>query len=247
MPRFIFIPSETVAIDYVTNLIASYSFDTDFSDYTGNNNLTANGQVLAGVTGGKVSDCAELDGSADYAIASDSDDFSFTNGVNDLPFSVAFWVNFDSYASNQGAWMLSKRDTSTNEEYQIIFFGGFIRVDLFSQGGNGSRIAGGTAFSSNIGNWQHFTITYDGSQAFSGLNVYENGVSQTLTDISSGTYLGMANGSQPINIGSRSWSPSSGEFNGKLDEFHVWKNRKLTSSEVLNMYNTENAGNSILP
>ena len=232
---------------YTDNLVASYSFDTDFSDYTGNNNLTAFGNATAGVAGGKVSDCAELDGDSDYTIASDSDDFSFTNGTNDLPFSISFWANFGSGGT---CWILSKRDISTNAEYQVVFANGSLfGMNIFSQGGNQVYIAATTPFSPSTGGttWQHFAVTYDGSETFIGVKMYIDGVSQTLTNTSSGTYLGMQNGSQPINIGSAGWSPTSNEFDGKLDEFHIWKNRELTAAEVLDIYNTENAGNSILP
>lgn len=237
--------------DFTTNLVASYSFDTDFSDYTGNNNLTAFGNAIAGVASGKVSNCAELDGASDYTIAADSDDFSFTNGTNDLPFSISFWANFLTHSpiANDASWIITKRDNSTNEEYQISFSGNLLRIQLFSQGTISAALFATLPFIPITGGttWQHFTFTYDGSQTFSGIKMYIDGVSQTLTDSSVGTYLGMINGSASINIGSQGWNPTLGEFDGKLDEFHVWKNRELTSAEVLEIYNTENAGNSILP
>jgi len=240
-----------VPVTYTTNLVASYSFDTDFSDYTGNNPLTAFGGATAGVTGGKVSDCAELDGSSDYTIAVDSDDFSFTDGTNDLPFSISFWANFKTHSSNptNASWIITKRDASTNEEYQVTFFDNSFQFWLFSQGGNSAYVTASLPFTPITGGttWQHFTVTYDGSQTFSGIKMYIDGVSQTLTDSSVGAYLGMINGSEPINIGSQGWNPTQGEFDGKLDEFHVWKDRELTSAEVLDIYNTENLGNSILP
>ena len=67
-----FSPYVPPPVPLTTNLVASYSFDTDFTDYTGNNNLTANGNVVAGVTGGVVDDCAEFDGTSDYALAADN-------------------------------------------------------------------------------------------------------------------------------------------------------------------------------
>ena len=240
-----------LSFSYTTNLVASYSFDTDFSDYTGNNPLTAFGGAIAGVTGGKVSDCAELDGNSDYTIAVDSDDFSFTDGTNDLPFSISFWANFQTHSSNptNASWIITKRDASTNEEYQVTFFDNSFQFWLFSQGGNSAYVTASLPFTPITGGttWQHFTVTYNGSQTFSGIKMYIDGVSQTLTDSSVGAYLGMINGSEPINIGSQGWNPTLGEFDGKLDEFHIWKNRELTQSEVTNIYNTENTGNSILP
>ena len=234
---------------YTDDLVASYSFDTDFTDYTGNNNLTVTGNVLAGVTGGVVDDCADFEGTDDYTVAADSDDFSFTDGATDLPFSVSFWLNVDTVPVS-GTWILSKRlASSTTEEYQITFNSSTFQVLLASQGSTNSYLYATFPYTPTTGGttWEHFTVTYDGSETFSGIKAYINGVSQTLTDLSAGTYLGMANGTKPINIGSQSWSPLNGEFDGKMDEFHVWKNRELTQAEVTDIYTTELGGTSILP
>lgn len=234
--------------DYTTNLIASYNFDADFSDYTGNHLLTPNGipAPVAGVAGGVVSNCAEFNSNGDYTLTADSDDFSFTDGVNDLPFSVSFWANFTGFNANEGVWFLSKRSGSTNEEYQITQTSTTVNFALFSQGGGTNYIVASASAAPIIGSWHHYAFTYDGSATFAGIKLYIDGVSQTLTDNSSGTYVGMINGTQDINIGSRSWQPSIGSFWGKLDEMHIWKDRELTSAEVLDIYNTESAGNSIL-
>ena len=170
---------------------------------------------------------------------------------NDLPFSISFWANFKTHSSNpsNASWIITKRDASTNEEYQVTFFDNSFQFWLFSQGGNSAYVTASLPFTPITGGttWQHFTVTYDGSQTFSGIKMYIDGVSQTLTDSSVGAYLGMINGSEPINIGSQGWNPTLGEFDGKLDEFHIWKNRELTQLEVTDIYNTENGGNSILP
>jgi hypothetical protein len=234
---------------YTDNLVASYSFDTDFSDYTGNNDLSANGNVVAGVTGGVVDDCAEFDGTSDYALAADSDDFSFTDGATDLPFSISLWANFDTYTQTK-AYFLSKRFTSSTElEYQIGFSGAAIQFILFNQNSTSAFLGTSTPFTPTTGGltWQHFTFTYDGSGTIAGMKVYADSVIQTSTDSSVGTYVGMSNTVSPINIGSQSWNPNTGEFDGKMDEYHIWKNRELTQAEVTDIYTTELGGTSILP
>ena len=233
-----------------TNLVASYNFDADFTDYTGNNPLTPSGGTppVAGVAGGVVSNCAEFNNTSDHTLAADSDDFSFTDGVTDLPFSVSFWANFTGYNSSvsQGVWFLSKRDASTNEEYQIQVFQNVFNISLFSGGGGANYLNAGLAYPPPIGSWHHYTVTYDGSETSAGIKLYIDGVSQALTYSIAGTYTGMINGSKAINIGSRSWQPNGGSFYGKLDETHIWKDRELTAAEVMYIYTTELAGNSIL-
>ena len=231
---------------YTDDLVASYSFDTDFTDYTGNNNLSISGNVVAGVTGGVVDDCAEFDGVSDYTVAADSDDFSFTDGTNDLPFSASFWANFVQLGGD-GAWILSKRTVSINGEWAIFFYQNTFRVDLYSS--NQNYISAKFSYTPTTGgtNWSNYAVTYDGSETFGGFTMYLNGVSQTLTNGTVGTYVGMPNSIEPFNIGSRSWEPNISEFDGKMDEVHIWKNRELTSAEVLDVYTTELAGTSILP
>ena len=233
-------------VPLTTNLVASYSFDTDFTDYTGNNNLTVTGNVLAGVAGGVVDDCADFEGTDDYTVAADSDDFSFTDGVTDLPFSISFWANFNTFS--QDAYFLSKRDGS-GLEYQMDFGGNGLSILLFSQGSTSGYLDSRAAFTPTTGGltWQHFTFTYDGSGTFVGVKMYIDGVSQTITGSDNGTYVAMSNTTSPINIGSQSWNPTQKEFDGKMDEYHVWKNRELTQAEVTDIYTTELGGTSILP
>jgi len=236
-----------VPVPYTTNLVASYSFDTDFSDYTGNNPLTANGNATAGVTGGKVSDCAELDGSDDYTVAADSSDFSFTNNANDLPFSFSFWANFDTVPGLNALVVPFSKTTYEGIEYIFSYVNGELYMNLYSQSLQNVSISAKFSFLPVVGDWNHIAITYDGSSVFSGIKPYINSVSIPTTSNNEGSYLYMVDTPSSLNIGSQGWIPTEGEFDGKLDEFHIWKNRELTQSEVTDIYNTENAGNSILP
>jgi surface protein len=230
---------------YAVDLLASYSFDADFSDYTGNNNATSISLATAGLSGGVVSNMANFGGG--YLNILDNDDLSFTNGVNDLPFSVSFWANFDGLNPGTGAWIWNKRGGGgTNEEYQIYFYLNEFNLALFSGGGSSSSIRASLSYVPPIGSWHHYAVTYDGSATFAGIKIYVDGVSQTLTDNTVGTYVGMINGPRDVYVGTRAWGPGQGNFDGKLDEMHVWRDRELTSAEVLDIYNTELAGNSIL-
>tara|TARA_R110000803_G_scaffold146119_1_gene211954 strand:- start:61 stop:930 length:870 start_codon:yes stop_codon:yes gene_type:complete len=235
---------------YTDNLVASYSFDTNFTDYTGNNNLSANGNVVAGVNGGVVDDCASFDGDADYALAVDSDDFSFTDGVTDLPFSISFWANFDTISNTDPTYIMSKRAGGGDREWQIYFnIDGTVLIALGSDGNFADYLLAKFIYTPTIGGttWSHYTFVYSGSETFSGIKMYLNGVSQTLTNSSAGTYLGMNNTTATVNVGTWGPSPTNYEFDGKIDELHVWKNRELTQAEVLDIYTTELGGTSILP
>jgi hypothetical protein len=231
------------------SMVASWSFDTNFNDSIGTNHLTANGNAVAGAACGVIGKCAQLDGSSDYGIAVDSDTLSFTNGTNDLPFSVSFWAKFNTYnfSGLGGVWMLSKREKSNEDEYQIMFLESAIYVYLFS-GDPGDNIYSSCVFVPQVGNdavWDNFQFTYDGSETADGIQIYLNGVAQAMTIGSTGAYTGMQNLTSSVNIGSAGFSPTSRGFDGELDLFHIWKNREISATEALSIYDIQNGGGSI--
>jgi len=233
--------------DFTTNLVASYNFDTNFADYTGNNDLTASGTTSAGVTGGKVSDCSDFPGGVNYASSLGSNDFTFTDGVTDLPFSISFWVNFDSIL-DRSSIIMNRFTSSSNGGWQIDWnTTNQIRFILGDYLGITNRITATFPLTPITGNWYHVAVSYDGSSSITGIQLYLNGLSQTITDESAGSYTKQPNIVTNIVLGTESFDIGDSSLDGKLDEFHIWKNRELSASEVLEIYNIENSGTSILP
>jgi surface protein len=233
-------------LDATTNLVASYNFDTNFADYTGNNDLTANGDAIAGVTGGKVSDCAEFDGNGDYAVTSDSSDFSFATASEDIPFTIGFWVKFNSVGNRQT--IIMRRAGAASGGWQIDWdSSNKFRLLLGNQASINNRLTATFPLTPVIGTWYNIVYTYDASATIGGIKGYLNGVSQTITDESAGTYTKMPYTDENITIGTESYDLGDKILDGLLDELHVWKNRELSASEVLEVYNTESSGTSILP
>jgi hypothetical protein len=110
-----------------------------------------------------------------------------------------------------------------------------------SEGGTGSlglNVAGAGSvytasgiFSNNT--WNHAVITYSGGTLSSGVKIYLNGVSQSLT-VSNDTTPNTQN--TPYYIGEGHASPDFGYFNGYLDDVAFF-NRALTATEVSELYN----------
>ena len=234
--------------DYTTDLVASYNFDSDFTDYTGTNNPSSTNLVTAGVAGGKVSNAVDFQNSlSSYIVIPDSDDFSFTDGVNDLPFSISLWVKFDTLG-NVGAFVW-KGGGPSDREYRLqtqTATQGFV-IKIMDPTTNVLERFALSGVNIVTGNWYHIVATYDGSKTGAGLNLYVNGVASTETPVETGTYTGMVNSSFPLAIGNRADTLSALSIDGLMDEVHIWKNRELTAAEVTDIYNTENVGNSILP
>ena len=229
--------------DFTTNLVASWQFEGDYTDYKENHDATKTGTV--NFVAGKVGNGALFDGSSDYLTVTDHADFSFTDG-NDVPFTLATWVKFDVV---QNCEFINKRDpAATGREWMFDYTGTAYRLLIMSLSdspNNNIKIEYTTT--PTVGVWYHVVVTYDGSETKEGFTMYVDGsdVSGTLTEI--GTYTGMTAGSSDVVIASRAWDTANGELDGALDEMKVYNGRELTSDEVLEMYNSENAGTSVLP
>jgi len=232
--------------DFLTDLIAYYSFDG--SNATDIHTGTHNGTLVGSPTfpSGKNSNCIFFNdnGNLDYFTIADSNDFSFTNGTTDVPFSMSMWVNFSSFSST-GNWFINKRGASTGtDEWQLAYIGGILYFAKFEYNNNG--IIQFTQTSSGIfstGTWYHVVYTDNGSGAVGSGKIYINGTLNVASNSNSGgTYTRMNNGTHPVYCGINSWSPNVGfKHRGEFDEFAIWKNRELTSTEVTELFNA-NAG-----
>ena len=234
-------------LDATTNLIASYNFDTDFTDYTGNNDAISHNSALISTNDYVVNKGLNNTQGTAYLTIPDSNDFSFTDGVNDLPFSISFWINFSTTNLQAIIW---KGGGSSNREYRIQTADGFgngFQIKVMSPTTDFISAVGFDSSPYSINTFYHLAFTYDGSGSETGLKIYVNGVDETTTTSQTGTYTGMVNSNFDTAIGVRGDTLSGLNSVSKIDELHVWKNRELSSGEVLEIYNTENGGTSILP
>ena len=72
-------------------------------------------------------------------------------------------------------------------------------------------------------------VTYDGSGTFAGIQMFVNGVLQSVTNISSGAYVGMGNTAVTPIIGNRSGGNSP--FVGTIDELYIF-NAVLNPAQI---------------
>ena len=212
---------------FTKNLIAGYPFEGNVNDVSGAHHGTSSN---VGFENGVIGKAATFNGSTSYIELPDADDFSFTDGTNDLPFSISFWVKFND-TSNQ--WLINKRDASSNDEWQIAYYSGELIFNLFSQGGRSAIIGRGLNFTPEIGRYYHMVCTYDGGGSSLGMQFYIDTVSLGWGQ-NSGVYIGMEKGTAPILIG-RAVFGSHFNLNGSLDNLKIY-NRALTQQEVKRDY-----------
>jgi len=220
------------------NMISYWQMENNGNDSDGSNDGT--GVALTYGTG-LVGQAAIFNGSNAYFSVPDADNLSFTNGTNDLPFSISLIANFTATGDR---WIFNKRGaTSGTDEYQIMLFGGLLYFVLFNYNNNAAYIQKTISFTPTLNQNYLLAFTYNGSGSHTGLSIYIDGVSVG-TSSTGGTYTRMNNGTSPVIIGRSGWNTSLFFFSGKLDEIVIW-NTALNSTQVTDINIILQSGNHL--
>jgi hypothetical protein len=161
------------------------------------------------------------------------------------PFTISTWVNVDAVSGTKAIY--NKYDSS-------ISGGRGIALNLFSSSGSGLNLIYFDLYSTNSGStstrkrittrstdfiinpdiWYLITITYDGSGLGSGIKMYLNGVSKSVTITQDNLQSGDITNSLNAHVGATT-TPSL-FFNGTMDEVAIWDSA-LNSTQVTELYN----------
>ena len=175
-----------------------------------------------------------FDGVDDWLKIADIDDFSFdaVNSGTDkiLAHSVAMWIKRDSVTANEAVY--AKGSATNNLEYRIFF----LNDDLYCDTYNNSTGAYSRRNWYNIGisNGTWFHLALGSGTELSEWDCWVNG--SQLGAGSSGSNAGdMQNTTGDFMIGDM---PQSGNWHldGKLTQFIMWRDHKLTQTEVDHIY-----------
>ncbi|MFZ3031617.1 MAG: LamG domain-containing protein [Candidatus Moraniibacteriota bacterium] len=198
----------------------------------GNTGTLTNGPAI---TEGQLGQALNFDGTDDYV---DAGDIASADGGTALTYAA--WVYQDSLAVNkaitakwtyqtQGSWAI-QTDFTTNTKLQV-----FIPTSLTDSGSGASATTPTSSWSAGV--WHHVVFIYDGSQGTdtNRLQVYIDGISQTLTFV----------GTMPTSMQASTAAVKIGQFggtlnrpwNGKIDEVRIY-NRALTAAEIAALYNS---------
>jgi hypothetical protein len=177
-----------------------------------------------------------FDGSNDFVQVADDAKLSFTDGTDDLPFSVSAWVKMDD-ATN---FTIASKYGSSGSNYEWLFYvDSSDLLHMYVTTANASDDAerrSDSAITSREGEWVHLAMTYNGagpnsnngfSAAGDGITFYLNGEVLASTAFNDAGYTGMANTAQAVWLGRFGNSYTKGSIRGcKIF------NRSLTASEV---------------
>ena len=216
-------------------LISYYKFENNALDSIGTNNGTPTNITYAT---GQVGNAAVFNGSSSKVTISDVDELSFTNGINDLPFSVSYAVKFNELTVTSKMWIFGKRTSGSLFEYQFSIYNGTCSFDIYD--------SVNSAYIRNNFSWTEFntvddfivTHTYNGN-GIGGMKTYKNGVLISATQQAIGTYSMMRNTTANLVLGAR--IDGANYLNGWIDEFTAW-DKALSQVEVTEIYNIQNAG-----
>jgi hypothetical protein len=155
-----------------------------------------------------------------------SEKLAFNNGNNDLPFSISTWVKYNA----SGNYTIIQKGR-TDRLFEIVGASNILYFRLSSKANLNNRIEISKSFVPTNGVWYNLIFTYSGNSSNTGLNMYINGVLQTVTRSNFGTaYLGLSTNPEPIYLGKLN-PATTFNLQGSLDEFYIF-NSELTQSEV---------------
>ena len=250
-----FLDNEPVSEADKTNIRSTLSVPASGEGLTPANNLSDLSNVATARTNLEVNSIDEdaqanalkttapalyFNGSSSYVQVADDAKLSFTDGTDDLPFSISVWLKFDDSVISRG--IVTKYGGSSAVQEWALTTGSTGKLELYVKdtSGNSERTVSSDALTDYIGEWIHIAASYAGAgpsaasgnaftSAADGIKLYINGSEITTTESSSGTYTGMSNTTQPIWIG-RSFS-STFSFEGSIRDAKIF-NKELTADEV---------------
>ena len=159
---------------------------------------------------GQIGKALSFEGAA-HVVAPDVGNFDYQE-----KFTLAAWV-FPT--SNEASTVLSRMDEGNAfRGYDIILEGGKVASHFVHHWPDRAfKVVTKQALKLNA--WQHIAVTYDGSQAATGLKVYVNGQAQEFDVTTNNKLTGTLRTDKPFHIGLRS---KSAPFRGHIDDVRLF-------------------------
>ena len=183
----------------------------------------------------------DFQGSDDGMNIDDHNDFSMTDGSNnDKPFSLSMWVKQDvsGTGSSANGLLIGKGTTTSTKEWKLFLHYGQLMFDIIDNADNNYKrvLCSAQTINNPHNTWYHIVATYDGSESYSGMKVYKDGLDTEAGGGGGGSYQGMANTNSKVAIGHR-LDNSNYDFDGHMKDICIWKDYELSQAEVSAMYN----------
>ncbi len=186
-----------------------------------------------------------FDGVDDYVTFGDDAKWSINGSGGNRGFSISIWVKL---ADVQTSWIISKSgvyDSGANRyEWELLSrFNGQVRFKMFFNDSASNYIEFDSEQQLEAATWYHIVITYDLSQAATGLNMYidnslKNTTNAEATVSLTGSWGTVSNTVNPMYLARNSGVDYAAL---KLDEYSIW-DEVLTADDVSKLYNSGKTG-----
>ena len=162
-----------------------------------------------------------LDGIDDYA--------RLTGMTLSGAFTASFWFNPLSHAMGLGDLFMTKgydsASLTSETDWKLDYASGGFRYSIFDRTQSwATKLEATHTFSFSANTWYHIMITYDGGTSTSGMGLFVDGVSKTLTTATQNPSFTGNNSTSAtaVNVGNSSqWS--GGVLTGLIDEVAFWE------------------------
>ena len=174
---------------------------------------------------------------ADYITVTDHANFTFGDGADDSPFSIAAWVLFESTGAAQS---IVTKSNAANQEWRFdINSANKVLFSVIDQDAGGQTE--GIITDSAIADGWHFVVaTYDGrggDEAWRGLKIYIDwSLAETSVNISTGSYDSMNNYAADLLIGATN-AGAANILESKVDNVAIF-NKELAATEIALLFGT---------
>jgi len=214
------------------DLLAAYKLSDGTDSYINAYNGTVGSAVIFSTTNAVDGSAGQFNYNVNSRITiADNDAFSFTDGTTDKPFSIKANINYISLGPINP--IFCRYTGSNNNTSEYLFYlrsNGKLALLLFNKAAGGVYIGAevSTALSNNTA--YNVIVTYNGSGSWTGIKIYVNGVSKTLSALNNGTgYTSMGNTSLLTQIANT--SVTTNEYRGTIDELYIFKS-ELNQTQI---------------
>lgn len=222
----------TVKIIEPASLKLWLPFNGDVTDRSGNG-LNGTAYNTPTYSDGKAGPALTLNGTNQYVTLGAVSTFSFIQNTG--IFTISFWMKKTNLATTSYAAIFSTASSSTEKGVQINCCNRAAGdIECYAMKGTSGTAAfygyTGAGAIPNTG-WHYYVITCNNS--YGSLNIYVDGVAQSLTK----TFNGLSTGDATYiaAIGRSQYFSPFGYFGGSLDDVRIY-NRVMNTGEVIKLY-----------
>lgn len=215
------------------NYVLHMNGTTNINDFTSNNH---DGTSTADASSdGIVGDCQLFTAAnIDKITMGDHDDFTYSDGSDDIAFTVSMWCKPTIVGAGPDQIFLFAKDAVNNREYRLSYYWSgatkYLEAYIFDVSlAKYHQIIANVALSQT--SYQLITLTYNGNEKANGLDIFVNNTKLARTCSNASSYVCMENKAQALEIGDYGYTDVD-TYNGLMDEVRAMRGTCANASWV---------------